>query len=583
MSGSESKKDKSMLTLGWKVTDALEPRYWRSAKPKSGFQSDDDLVKVPAEHISSHTAIIAQSGSGKSFFLGRLIEEILLHTKARCIILDPNADFRRIDEIESADLWRDAGYQANSGRGKLPHEKSRREFEQQWRACLHEEIRIRTGDVISSEGNESAVKSKELLQLSWPSISMDFFTEEIEPMHRSDLYHCHTFVQKLELLFKLFRTSKNEGAIDLIGKAEQLFRQARREEGDFRPELEQKFNLNELVERLFKDGNSLMTKDSPLYEVSELIDFPLLPYWLMRRGTPQEVFDKHVVPTIPKKLDTMKEVLQAKFRILIDIICKTPKYVSEVVEHFYFSKAREYENAGILQTGIQRKQSAQRSYRLEVIDLPSLKKKSTIMLAINAVLDREWGQARRAWNRALEMEAKEDDRVPTFVIVDEAHNLMPAEPLGKAEAALSEQFRKIVAEGRKYGLYLILVSQRPDKLDPLILSECENKAIMRLSSGSVLKLTKRMLGLDNVQPKTLEKCLDFGPGRVMLVGRWASEGAQMLYSGARRTVEGGRNLREAYWAVPPDETKKMAGKKTAKAAKTAIHTKTSGAARSSKK
>lgn len=67
-------------------------------------------------------------------------------------------------------------------------------------------------------------------------------------------------------------------------------------------------------------------------------------------------------------------------------------------------------------------------------------------------------------------------------------------------------FRTIVAEGRKYGLFLVLVSQRPDKLDPLILSECKNKAVTRLGSASVLGITQKMLGRNDVAPKVIEKC-----------------------------------------------------------------------------
>jgi hypothetical protein len=48
----------------------------------------------------------------------------------------------------------------------------------------------------------------------------------------------------------------------------------------------------------------------------------------------------------------------------------------------------------------------------------------------------------------------------------------------------------IAAEGRKYGLLLILGSQRPDKLDHLILSECANKAIMRLDSRTIVQLVR---------------------------------------------------------------------------------------------
>jgi DNA helicase HerA-like ATPase len=68
------------------------------------------------------------------------------------------------------------------------------------------------------------------------------------------------------------------------------------------------------------------------------------------------------------------------------------------------------------------------------------------------------------------VENMDDTRVPVFVVLEEAHNFIPEEPRNRAQAALRDQFRTIAAEGRKYGLFLILVSQRPDKLDHLILS-----------------------------------------------------------------------------------------------------------------
>jgi DNA helicase HerA-like ATPase len=63
-----------------------------------------DMVRIPTKKMDTHTVIIAQSGSGKSFFLGRLIEEIMIKSKARCLILDPNGDFRKIYKIDE-ELW----------------------------------------------------------------------------------------------------------------------------------------------------------------------------------------------------------------------------------------------------------------------------------------------------------------------------------------------------------------------------------------------------------------------------------------------------------------------------------------------
>ena len=62
------------------------------------------MVRIPTKKIDKHTVVIAQSGSGKSFFLGRLIEEIKIKSKARCLNLDPNGDFRKINEIDE-EVW----------------------------------------------------------------------------------------------------------------------------------------------------------------------------------------------------------------------------------------------------------------------------------------------------------------------------------------------------------------------------------------------------------------------------------------------------------------------------------------------
>jgi len=43
--------------------------------------------------LKAHTLIVGQSGSGKSFMLGRFLEEIAAKTSARMVILDPNSDF----------------------------------------------------------------------------------------------------------------------------------------------------------------------------------------------------------------------------------------------------------------------------------------------------------------------------------------------------------------------------------------------------------------------------------------------------------------------------------------------------------
>ncbi|MGB6177060.1 MAG: hypothetical protein WBF43_12165, partial [Methylocella sp.] len=113
-----------------------------------------------------------------------------------------------------------------------------------------------------------------------------------------------------------------------------------------------------------------------------------------------------------------------------------------------------------------------------------------------------------------------------------------------------EQFRRIAAEGRKFGLFLILVTQRPDKLDQWVLSECANQAVMKIGSKGVAAETAKALGLDSQKQKSLEECVQFKVGRALLFGPWASTEPARVYGAMRRTAEGGRNLRPKHWAQP---------------------------------
>ena len=495
------------LVLGWTVTPEMDPRFWASRDATLAGWQDNDLVLADPESVGNHTVIIAQSGSGKSFFLGRYIEEVMLKTMARVIILDPNADFRRIQEVEGEKLWLKAGYDFERRRGKLPHEANRDEFATPWQRIP---IRVRTGRRTKGPGYEP-------LQLWWPSLSMDFLAEDVDPMLRSDLYHCHAVVQALGLVTQL------KGKVtEIIAEAERVFGLARRmEPEDLSERLGREFHVQDLTSRAHSIGLRGVEKD--------YLAFPSGDHFIFMSRTGVE----------------------SKVKELTDRLLTLQQSVSPAIERYYFNKAKEYKAAGILGSGVTNDGASFRPHiRLDVVDLPSLPDTNTRLVAVNAILNEVQSDARRDWERALDNTSQDDERVPTLIVIDEAHNLIPSRPRGKPERALLEQFRTIAAEGRKYGLFLVLVSQRPDKLDQLVVSECQNKGIMKIGSGAVLEITRKRLGLTDLSVKTLEKALDFGTGRAMLIGPWAPQGFQIIYSGARRTVEGGGNLDPKHWAKP---------------------------------
>jgi hypothetical protein len=506
----------SHLVLGWKVTPGGDPSYWLTPKRRAGSQLDKDLVLVRADAMATHSLVLAQSGSGKSFFLGRLIEELLLRTRAKCIIFDPNADFWKADEVQDAKLWTGADYNPETRVGKLPHEGRRQDFAASWSKI--------SSRILTARRAEDS-KTKQRLQVWWPDVNVELFSEDLDPVQRSQLYHCHAFVKAIAPLVDIKR-QQTKRALDLIDAAERLYG-AQSQIGSV---MQAEFPIESLAKFAARDPDK------------SLRGYVALPTFLLRMLSKEQ------------KLRFATSFIQRR----IDQAIAAVPYVQPEMGRFYFAKAQEYKAAQVLADN---PPPLMHRYRLEVIDLPSVPDRSTRMLVINVAMAQVWRQARLAWAAALERPQAKDERVPTFIVIDEAHNLVPADPRDEAERALREQFRTVAAEGRKYGLFLILVSQRPEKLDPLVVSECENKALMRMDSRAVLDGVVRLCGLDDIRPRVLEKCLEFGMGRVLLVGRWAGENPTVCYCAARRTTEGGRNLRPEHWTTPEETSR--AGRKSA--------------------
>lgn len=67
---------------------------------------------------------------------------------------------------------------------------------------------------------------------------------------------------------------------------------------------------------------------------------------------------------------------------------------------------------------------------------------------------------------------------PLFIVLEEAHAYLGTENSGPAATAV----RRIAKEGRKYGVGLMIVSQRPSEIDPTILSQCGTIFAMRLAN-----------------------------------------------------------------------------------------------------
>ncbi len=74
---------------------------------------------------------------------------------------------------------------------------------------------------------------------------------------------------------------------------------------------------------------------------------------------------------------------------------------------------------------------------------------------------------------------------PHLFVLEEAHNFCPERHL--SQAASGEILRTIASEGRKFGMGLSVVSQRPAKVDKNVLSQCNTQIILKVTNANDLK------------------------------------------------------------------------------------------------
>ena len=100
--------------------------------------------------------------------------------------------------------------------------------------------------------------------------------------------------------------------------------------------------------------------------------------------------------------------------------------------------------------------------------------------------------ARLLFQYKLYQSTQERERDPILLVCEEAHRYVPNQ--GEAQyAAAQTAIRRLAREGRKYGLGLMLVSQRPSDVEETVLSQCNTWIVLRLTNSSDQNHVAKML------------------------------------------------------------------------------------------
>ena len=84
---------------------------------------------------------------------------------------------------------------------------------------------------------------------------------------------------------------------------------------------------------------------------------------------------------------------------------------------------------------------------------------------------------------AFDIALASNSKVKTLVVCEEAHRYIPAD-VSSGFAPTRGAIARIAKEGRKYGVSLAIITQRPNELDPTILSQCNTIFSLRLGNDA---------------------------------------------------------------------------------------------------
>ena len=100
--------------------------------------------------------------------------------------------------------------------------------------------------------------------------------------------------------------------------------------------------------------------------------------------------------------------------------------------------------------------------------------------------------ARTLFNLKVWQTTEERASDPVLLVCEEAHRYVPNSGEAQYEAA-QEAIRRIAKEGRKYGVGLLLVSQRPSEVEATVLSQCNSWIVLRVTNDADREHVKAIL------------------------------------------------------------------------------------------
>lgn len=141
----------------------------------------------------------------------------------------------------------------------------------------------------------------------------------------------------------------------------------------------------------------------------------------------------------------------------------------------------------------------------------------------------------RIINEIYEAKVTSQYKFPVFIFIEEAHNFVPP----ASNTQISQIIKKVASEGRKFGIFLVVITQRPGKIDQDVLSQCNSEIILRITNPLDQKAV--LESGESISQAVIDDLPSLNVGEAILVGQFVKVPVNVKIRG-RESQEGGGDI-----------------------------------------
>ncbi|WP_186576910.1 ATP-binding protein [Aquibacillus kalidii] len=487
--------------------------------------SEFDIKINPDKFFSKHVAVLGNTGSGKSSTIASIFQSMFKGefkvsnesrklTDAHVVIFDTNGEYRRAFQFEDEELKSRVNTFTIKRDGlRVPYWfMNYEDFDYLFEPSYQTQAPILKRSIALAKNYELTNSSDVEKAISEPVLNK--ILRLIDLLQKNDRDMKHFLLNELDDLINTLQDNEDQLICLIVSELNDL-RQAK-ETGNLRDDYGIKGDVSSVaVDTAYTKLNTLVKKiieDSKTESLLNEKDIDLPVYFN---------FSKIITEFIDEAIDEIGSS-QAKYKeFLSSLKLRLSSYNSDERISIPFMLGNEdigdslakfltYVLGGIFeQEGSEDQKSDFENYRFKVDNVNNPDKKSQVTILDMSllpfeVLENITGLIGRLLLEFVQRIEKVDEykefrgKYPISIVLEEAHNYIPQLDRKKDRVSISKRvFERIAKEGRKYGLSLIISSQRPSELSKTILSQCNSFIVHRLQNPEDQNFVRQMVSSAN--------------------------------------------------------------------------------------